>query len=235
MRKLTYALLLLLIGSLTGSEAAQQDPNIDRATKAKRAFPVADINETDSDSTSAKGRSKQLKRQRYDAFEMVASKPQPWIAERVASPEGFFNFSALPVTQSDIILVAVVSKAEAHVSSNKKGIFSEFDLTVESVLKSSQQDIKEGSNLTADRIGGWVKYPDGQQILFRVNGLNMPQVRSRYLFFVSARKKPDFLILTAYELTSNGVIPLDNPAQFQSLEGITETELQNRVRALLTK
>jgi len=118
-------------------------------------------------------------------------------------------------------------------SANKRGVFSEFNLVVESVLKTSGQEIKEGTLVTVDRVGGYVKYPNGQQILFRISGVNMPQVGSRYLFFISTKRKPDFTILTAYELTNEGVVPLDVP--FLSLEGISETDLQKRVRDLLTK
>ena len=131
--------------------------------------------------------------------------------------------------------VAVVSSSEAHLSASKKGVFSEFNLTVESVLKTSSQDIKEGSVITADRIGGYVKYPNGQQVLIRVIGVNMPQVGSRYLLFLRAKWKPDLIIMTGYELTSEGIVPLDLTGQFLNLGGITETELQKRVRDLLTK
>ena len=86
-----------------------------------------------------------------------------------------------------------------------------------------------------DRVGGYVKYPNGQQILIRVAGVNMPQVGSRYLFFLSTRKKPDFIIKTAYELTAQGVEALDFSQQFLSLDGISETEMLRRVRDLLTK
>jgi hypothetical protein len=69
----------------------------------------------------------------------------------------------------------------------------------------------------------------------RVIGVNMPQVGSRYLLFLRAKWKPDLIIMTGYELSSEGVLPLDLQEQFLTLEGITETELQKRVRDLLTK
>lgn len=243
MRMFTYALLLLLIGSTSFSVlgrkdtflsgyAAEQDQRVERVSKANRAFPVAEFDEPESIESVA-GRSKQEKRQRYDAWTIVSSTPRPWIAETVVSNEGYFNFPPLPVTESDIILIASVSSSEAHLSANKRAVFSEFNLVVESVLKMSGQEIKVGSLVTVDRVGGYVKYPNGQQILFRVSGVNMPQVGSRYLFFISASRKPDFTILTAYELTNEGAVPLDVP--FLSLEGISETDLQKQVRALLTK
>lgn len=246
MRKFTYALLFLLIGSLAFSfvrrrdsffsgQAAQQDPRVDRSNRAKRAFPVADFNEPEPDTNSVSGRAQKEKRQRFDVFTLVPPKAEPWIAEIVDSSEGYFSFPPLPVAESDVILIAVVSGSEAHISGNKRGVFSEFKLAVESVLKTSSQDVKEGSLITADRIGGYVKYPNGQQVLIRVSGVNMPQIGSRYLLFLSAKRKPDFIIMTGYELTSEGVFALDLSSEFLALEGITENELQKRVRDLLTK
>jgi len=246
MQKFTYAFLLLLIGSLALSsvpgrdsffsgQGAQQDPRVERSNKARRAFPVADFNEPEPDTNSELGLARKEKRQRYDAFSYVPSKPQPWVDEHVASGEGYFSFPPLPVAESDVILIAVVSSSEAHLSENRRGVFSEFMLAVESVLKTSSQDIKEGSLITADRIGGYVKYPNGQQILIRVSGVDMPQVSSRYLLFLSAKRKPDLIIMTGYELTSEGVLALDLSSEFLTLDGITEKELQKRVRDLLTK
>ena len=55
-----------------------------------------------------------------------------------------------------------------------------------------------------------------------------------YLLFLRAKWKPDLIIMTGYELTSEGIVPLDLTGQFLNLGGITETELQKRVRDLLT-
>jgi len=245
MRKVTIILLCLFVATLSFSlirrqgspfvsNAAQsQDSKAERANQAKRNFPVADISENDSDN-SAKGLAKKEKRQRFDAWQMVPQKAEPWAAERVVSAQGYTDFPALPVDQSEIILIATVTSSEAHVSGNKKAVFSEFNIVVESVLKTTH-DIKEGSLLTVNRIGGYVKYPNGQEILIRVNGVNMPQVGTRYLLFLSAKRNPDFIILTGYELGSQGVMALDFAEQYFSLEGISEAEIQKRVRDLLTK
>lgn len=244
MRKLTFVLIFLFLATTSfslfrrkemfaGFAKGQRDPRVERSNKAKHAFPTADINEPDSDD-SVKGRTKKEKRHRFDAWQFVSSKPESWITESTLSPEGYLDFPALPVSESDIILIATVSSSEAHLSGNKKGVFSEFNLVVESVLKTNQ-DLPEDSSLTVDRVGGYVKYPNGQQILFRISGVNMPQVGARYLFFLSTRRKPDFIIKTAYELTPQGVMALDFSEQFLALDGISETEIQKRVRDLLTK
>ncbi|HEY6806538.1 MAG TPA: hypothetical protein VI306_23360 [Pyrinomonadaceae bacterium] len=244
MRKLTLVLLILFTITLivsfvrrrdslfTGYAASQKNSNAERASKANRAFPVAQFDETDPN--SEQGRQKKEKRQRYNAWHLVVPKPAPWVSEATLSSEGYLDFPALPVTESDAILIATVATSEAHVSENKRGVFSEFNLAVESVLK-NHDELKEGSLLSVDRVGGYVKYPNGQQVLFKVNGVNMPEVGMRYLFFLSAKRKPDVTILTAYALTNEGIAALDFSSQFLSLDGLSETEIRKRIQDLLTK
>jgi hypothetical protein len=243
MRNLTIILLVLLITVLSislirrrdslfvGYAATQQESKVDRANKANRAFPVAQFDEEEPN--SEQGRQMKEKRQRYNASHLVVPNPAAWVSEGVLSSEGYLDFPALPVIESDAILIATVSTSEAHVSENKRGVFSEFNLAVESVLK-NHNDLKEGSLLSVDRVGGYVKYPNGQQVLYRVSGVNMPEVGTRYLFFLSGKKKPDLIILTAYALTSEGVSALDFSSQFLSLDGISETEIKKRVQDLLS-
>ena len=154
-------------------------------------------------------------------------------AEILVSSDDLFDFPALPVIQSDLILTGVVGSAEAHLSESKQNVFSEFTVAVDGVLKASKHEVTSGSVLTIDRIGGFVKYPNGQKVLFRFSGAYMPKTGARYLFFLNSKNKQDYNILTAYELTATGIVPLDMGSQFLVLEGISETEILQRVRGLL--
>jgi hypothetical protein len=109
-------------------------------------------------------------------------------------------------------------------------------LIVEEVFK-SKSAISQGSVLTIDRIGGHVKYPNGQKVLYRISGLNMPQIGSRYLFFLTSKHNHDDLsILTGYELTETGAVPLDEGLpEVASLTGISEKEILQKVRDLVAK
>ena len=128
---------------------------------------------------------------------------------------------ALPVAESDIVVVGTVGSGQAHLSDNKKNIFSEFTLIGEEVLKSKTFGITQGSVLTVDRLGGHVIYPNGQKVLYRIHGVNMPQTGSRYLFFLTSKhNKEDLSILTGYELTEKGAVPLDEElAEVAALTG----------------
>lgn len=100
-------------------------------------------------------------------------------------------------------------------------------------LKTSNQGVKQASVVTVNRMGGFVKYPNGQTVLYRRSGVYMPKIGGRYLFFLNAMNKHDHGILTAYELTEAGVRPLDMSSQFLDLEGKSETKILEELRGLL--
>jgi hypothetical protein len=239
MHRLTYFLLVLVLGTLglsvfrhwnpiRAAIATQKDP--DHHKKVNERFPNADYDEQDSSDSE-----KNAKRKRYNDGRMVYSTVGPSTVESVFTPEPHFSFPALPVAESDIVVVGTVGTGQAHLSENKKNVFSEFTLIVENVLKSKTSSVVQGSVLTIDRIGGHVKYPSGQKVLYRIFGMNMPQIGSRYLFFLTSKhNKEDLSILTGYELTQDGAAPLDEELpQVRSLTGVSENDILQRVRNLV--
>jgi len=251
MQKITYLLLVLIAITLSFSlvrrnyffvEAQadrqqpgnQKDPRAERYEEAKRHFPTVDYNE--SNLLDTEDRAKKEKKKRFnDLMKWVSATPQSYIAENLATPEGLFNFPALPVAKSEVVLIGVVGETKAHLSENKRNIFSEFLVAVETVFRTDNQEVKQGSAVTVDRMGGSIKYPNGQKILYRVSGMYMPKIGGRYLFFLNSINKHDYGILTAYELTEAGVIPLDMSSQFFVWEGKSETEILKELRGLLLK
>jgi hypothetical protein len=250
MQKTTHLLLVLIAITLSfslirrnyffvGAQARgqtptpQQDAKAERYEQAKRNFPTVDYEEPDLPDTE-ENRTKQEKKKRFNnLMKWVSVTPQWYIAENLAMPEGLFNFPALPVAKSDIVLIGVVGETKAHLSENKRNVFSEFKIAVETVLKTSNEQTKQGSVLTIDRMGGFVTYPNGQKILYRISGMYMPKVGARYLFFLNSINKHDYGIVTAYELTPAGVIPLDMSSQFLVLEGKSENDIMQELRRLL--
>lgn len=245
MPKFTYILLLLIVSTLglslfrrpysqSAASAAQKPSNPGKAQDAKQHFPVAEYDEPDL-LDPAKNLEKKEKQKRHNNFKFVAKNPQPWQSESVFIPEGNFDFPALPVSASQLIVVGRVGEARAHLSEHKMNVYSEFAIAVNSVLKTPNKALTEGSLLTVERLGGNVRYPSGQKVLFRISGWNMPKVGSEYLFFLNSRNKADWEIVTAYELTESGVLPLDESSQFQALAGTSSLGLLNQVRALIAE
>lgn len=242
MQKTTYLLIILTLITLSFSlvrrnysfanvqAGSKKDKKAERYEEAKRHFPTVDFNEPDLPDT-AENRAKKEKKKRFnDLGNWVSAITEPYISENVSMSGGYLNFPALPVAKSDIILIGVVGETKAQLSENKKNVFSEFMVAVETVLKTTSQGVKQGSVVTVDRMGGSVKYANGQTVLYRRSGMYMPRIGGRYLFFLHSINKHDYGILTAYELTRAGVIPLDMSSQFFDLEGKSETEILQELR-----
>lgn len=232
----TYFLGVLLIGALglTFVRYSQSAQNASPADKLKEfqqkkdRFPIADYDEPDTNDPE-KDRGRKEKQKRQNNFKLVTSKPPDWQTERVFVGEGAMTFPALPVVESSHVLVGRITKAEAHLSENKKNVYSEFTVVVENVFKTTGS-VLQGSEIVVDRIGGYVKYPSGRLMLYRVSSTNMPVVNERYLLFLVSKNNQDLSILTAYALPADGVLPLDDSSQFEPLRGVTEEALIKNLR-----
>jgi hypothetical protein len=243
MPKLTCFLLVLVVGTIVLSVVRSPKPipittasqkNREDYKKINERFPTVDYDDKQDLPDAEKNAKRKEKQKRYNDTYLVASHVEPGVDESALFLEPPFTFPALPVAESEIIVVGTIKTAQALLSETKKNVFAELTLTVEDVLKSRIQGVAQGSVLTIDRVGGHVKYPNGQKVLFRIAGLNMPQVGGRYLLFLtSTHNKEDISILTGYQLTPNGAIPLDELYQVASLTGVTEVDILQRVRNLI--
>jgi hypothetical protein len=237
---ITYFLGAAVIGAMgltfvRYSESAQNAGTVDKLKESqqkKDRFPIAEYDEPDTNNPE-KDRLRKEKQKRQNNFKLVTSKPPDWQTERVFVGEGAMNFPALPVIESSHVLVGRVTKAAAHLSENKKNVYSEFTVVVEHIFKAANSSLVQGSEIAVDRIGGYVRYPNGRVMLYRVSATNMPVVNERYLFFLVTKNRQDLSILTAYALNPDGVSPLDDSAQFEPLQNLTEEALIQRLREKL--
>ena len=235
----TYVLLVLVLGTLAVAFArhGQNTPASNRLKppqEKKNGFPTAEYNEPDSPDAT-KNRIRKEKQLRHNDFKIVASNPPEWQAETVFVGEGVMSFPALPVGESAYIVVGVVTAAEAHVSENKKNVFSEFTVSVSKVFKTANSSVISGTEIAVNRIGGFVKYPNGRTVLYRISGSNMPVVGEKYLLFLTSKNSQDLSILTAYAIQADAVSPLDESEHFEALRGLKEEALFQKVQDLLMK
>ena len=241
--KLTYVLLVLVCATLGFTFARQDQAPRDNAKEneyskqiqARRLrFPTADYEEPDL-ADPKKNQARKEKKLRKNDYRLIARNPPAWQTERLVINEGGMEFPALPVGESTFILLGKVLSAEAHVSENKKNVYSEFRVSVEKVFKTASGSISEGTEIIVDRIGGFVKYPNGHAVLYRISGMDMPFTGGRYLFFLTSTNQQDLSILTAYELGVKGTTPLDEAPQFEKYRGVTEESLVQSLRDSLAK
>jgi hypothetical protein len=242
--KFTYVLIVIVFGTLgltvvrhaqTQAANKYKDDEVARQQQQKKErFPTADYDEPEL-TDAKKNLLRKEKQLRKNDFKIVASNPPDWQFERVFIGEGALDFPGLPVAESTYIILGEVTAAEAHLSENKKNVYSEFTVAVNRAFKTARSSITEGSEVTVDRIGGFVKYPNGRTLLYRISGTNMPLVGLRYVFFLTSKNNQDLSILTAYELGTIRVVPLDESPQFEKFRGLTEDVFLQNLRDSLAK
>jgi len=146
------------------------------------------------------------------------------------------SLPSLPVVQSNTVVLGEVLTANAYLSNDQTGVYSEFSIRIEDVLKNDDPEpLSNGCLIDTEREGGRVKFPSGRIHWYSVDKENVPLVGRRYLFFLTRGNQEEaFHILTAYELRGNKVFPLDELPQFKSQAGKNDVDFVNAVRNLLT-
>jgi len=146
------------------------------------------------------------------------------------------GFPELPVAQSDAVILGTVAEARAELTEDESGVYSEFTINIDEVLKDdSQQPLSPGNSIVVDRPGGRVKYDTGHISLFWLAGFGMPGKGGQYVLFIE-RGGPDedYRIITGYEIRQGRVYPLDkstsSDTNFDIYTGSEEASFLNKVR-----
>jgi hypothetical protein len=150
---------------------------------------------------------------------------------------------AFPIT-SDVIVIGTIREAKAYLSEDRTDIYSEVSLPVEEILKADPQyRLKIHGTVTADRRGGAVRFPSGKIVRSAYWGRGIPSIGHRYLLFLKDAGDSGFSIVTGYELTGKGVIPLDGLPRsddsvyrnYESLRNTSEASLLDAVRKAISE
>lgn len=212
MKSKILGLLLLVSGAIaiTMPGLSQKNPSVAKEkTHKQRVLPIVDFPEKQA--TDAKLVSKQkVKASRYDRQSSQPIQEAYMISGRLWSTHWSEDLTALPFEQSDVVLIGGVMSTRAHLSNDKTGIYSEFDVQVEEVLKDTAKDsINVGGTVYLERFGGAVRFPSGVIQKYETTGQGMPIVGQRYLFFLKRINETDFSLVTGYQLDGEIVSPLD--------------------------
>lgn len=175
---------------------------------------------------AAEREERKLKNKRYDVSLPVVKNPPPE-ATMVGGSDVEPVPPALPFAASKLIVIGKILNSKAFLSNEKKGIYSEYSVQIETILKESKRKkLQTGENISVDRAGGRVRYANSQEILYLLDWQDLPEVNGRYLFFLSNDddQNPNYKILTAYRLKNGKVTALDNHDDFREFNGKSETD-----------
>ena len=148
---------------------------------------------------------------------------------------------AIPLAFSHVVLIGEVTDAQAYMAEDKKGVYSEFTILVDEVLRGeSQSSLAHGDTVVTEREGGRVRFESGHILRYSVDRQSMPRKGRRYVLFLRRNDQAENLyIVTGYELRAGTVFPLDGVnvpqgasklPQFAAYENADETEFLDAVR-----
>lgn len=226
MRSYKNMLFLLLLVGVSASivvplQIGQQDDslkdkpekytrqNFDRAKFASQ-FPIVDYYASEPADAEDRARRRD-KSSRYDNRNMVALPQDSW---RTPGATRFDDWDAgldpLPVAQSDAIVVGQMVDAQAHLSTDKSGVYSEFTLRAEKVFKGDSSLLSPDNLIVAEREGGRVRFTPNDIDLYSVAGMGMPRMGHKYVVFLKRiGAENDYQILTGFEVYGKRIYPLD--------------------------
>lgn len=239
--------MILVASTALVSMRGQGKKSLSRNDKAQEKldfesrFPIADY--TGLEPTDPQERAKRKSKDKRLPKGVLEDSPGA-TETSIVDGNGSGGLTALPVSLSDIIIIGDVLNAQAYLSSDKTGLFSEFTISVQEVLKTRGNDaVLPGANISVEREGARIRYPSGNIRWVRFAHEGMPAIGGRYVLFLR-RTGPESIptILTGYELRAGRVFPLDGVGAFEEFkvpkfavyEGVEETVFLTTVRGLVT-
>lgn len=207
--------LLILTNAIATGQARRNEQKI--ATEENpdfSRFPIADFH-APAPSDANRRAAREAKGRKY------SNKHLPQISDDTyqifSNTDWDVRLPALPVERSAAIVIGTVRSAHAYLTPDRNGIYSEFHVAIETVIKNDPGNmIKAGATVTVERTGGRVRMPSGRTVISWVSHQNMPGVAGRYLLFLThdfqtPNDTPeDFYLLTGYELRDGEVHLLDD-------------------------
>jgi hypothetical protein len=226
------------------SNSPKQSAQTNKDREDRGPEPIVNIDGPLQDSTPDAIRHERNRRHDLNSGHPL-QEPPPGEDEASAISSGHQALPALPVRQSDTIVIGSVTNASAFLSNAKDFVYSEFLITISDILMSSAVPLQNGNSVDGFRVGGAVRFPSGRIWRFRVFEQGMPRVGGRYVFFLKSNPQTsDFRIITGYLLQNGKIQPLDGigyhhvsaaALPFTKYKDADETTLLNDVKEAILK
>ena len=226
--------VLILTTALASRQERANDQTVSGQEKKPdfSRFPITDFHGPEPLDANLRA-TREAKGRKYN------DKHMPQISENTnqifAGADWDVRLPALPVERSAAVVIGAVRSAHAYLTPDKTGIYSEFQVSTETVIKNDPNNmIKDGATITVERRGGRVRMPSGRIVISWVSHQNMPRVGGRYLLFLTHQFETpndtpkDFYLLTGYELKEGKVGLLDDTLPGHPItryDGTSETTL----------
>jgi hypothetical protein len=200
----------------------------------EKKMPIA-VYSTSLPADSAQRTLRLARNGRYDKrYTVPFDVTSPDTTGRSSINDWYVYMSALPATESDLVVLGEVTSANGYLSNDRTGAYSEFSIHVNDVLKGDGR--QSDRSIIAVREGADVQLPSGRVIRYEIVYQGMPRVNRQYVFFLRYNESgKDYTILTGYELRNNRVSPLDEVEPFTTYKIFDESSFLQAVREAIAQ
>lgn len=207
---------LISLYALAGLAVRNQFQNTQSTDVSSTPLPVVDYNAPEPQSLQELN-ARRLRSKRYD-HSILGVRELPLNVDQLPLIDHFWwRLPPIPAGQSDAVLIGEVLDARAYLSNDKTGVYSEFTIRVERVLKGSDHDLP--SLIAVERLGGAVRFQTGRIIKYEVLNQGVPRTGGRYVLFLRHNSEgDDYSLLTGYELSNGHLVSLDSVDVFKRYE-----------------
>jgi hypothetical protein len=205
-----------LIALLVSTEASVKSPDTRQSDSSQAVQSVVPkpgghpVDEGSIQETPAQRAARLAKNARYNGgvCDLTAAAPDRLCIDQVWPR----SLPVIPLDQSDIAVLGLVTSMQPHLSSDHTHIYTEITLSLEEVFKSPRnQRLKANQSVVIDTIGGAITMPSGQTARdnTRIDFLGKTRVGNRYVLFAKKiHHKKDLTLIRGYELRDGQVFRL---------------------------
>lgn len=217
----TLAIFVIVAVVFTSYKVGSQSITKAQKETERKDLPIVDL----PTNLQNKENINSLRSKRNERFDLKDKSFNPdKLVFKESDPEEIYDLplshpekSALPVYQSDVIVIGTITDRQAHLSNDKTRVYSEFTVKIEQILKGETNPLIVNQNsISVERFGGAVRLPSGKILRRGDISERMPLNDRKYLFFLQSHNESEsFSIITGYELRDGLVFPLDgvNPPE----------------------
>ena len=242
-RKIFFTLSFAVAACVIAAELRAQTPNSMKVKEDK--LPTVNYDAPEQSDAGERAR-RNARGKRFDSG-LKVDEPHPEAGARGILDSWMQRLTAFPVDASDAIAIGDITNAQAYLAPGKMGVYTEYTVRVDEVLKqSSPASILVGGLVDAQREGGRVRFPSGRVQSYIAHYQGVPVIGRKYVLFLQRNQQSDaFFLLTAYERRDGHVYPLDGvdlPSegatelpQFAAYKGVDDATFSKALRAALAR
>jgi hypothetical protein len=230
---LTICVITLGIFLVTPSTQGQKKDDDKSLVENPSQFPIADFASASSDANSNERKAKDIYFDRARYGKIVEDVRIKYITYAESWIE---SLPAIPVKRSNIILTGSVAGSRAFLSKNKTNVYSEFNVKVDSLVRTDNGiAITPEQIIAVNRMGGGVRFASGHIQNYWLSGAGALEMGEKYIVFL---KRDDsmggFLLLTAFKIENEKIFPIDDTLGVAAYKGVMYTEFLKEIEKAIT-